>query len=658
MMKNVYLIAAVLIFQWFNLQSQNAPVTTCQTVPAVSGDTAYVPIIVTDFNDIGAISLSIDYDYSVIQFIEGQPNPALSFFQTGDADLGNGLHRVSMGWFGSSTSLPDNSTIITLVFNYIGGNGPLEWFDNGASCEYADAFGNVLNDVPAEDFYINGYVCGQMGDTGPITGNDTVCEGSVGETYSVASLSNVSGYEWTVPQGVEITGGANTNSITVTFTENAVSGMFRVYPYNACMNGDTSELAVTVAGLPIADAGNDTTINFGTSTTLHAASGGTGSYSYHWFPEDKLVDPFVQNPQTVILNNSSLFTVEVTNTATGCLSSDDVLVSITGGPLTVSPVAVPDEICSGNATQLFSNAGGGSGDYTYEWTSNPPGNPPWTSNLPNPEVLPDSSTQYYLSVFDGFTSTSGVVYVEVNELPTATISGGDTLCGSGNTTILTVDLTGTPPWSFNYSNGVSTYSVTNQLTTPYTIVTGEAGEYTVSDLSDANCTGETFGSATVAVFAVPATPEITVIGNKLISNVPSGNQWYLDGEPVPGATGQIYEATQSGWYFDIVTINGCSSDTSEIVDIMVGLEEPDKPGFTIAPNPASDLVRIIYPRPVEKEATVTLLSADGREIRRLRFEPQGAINEFILDIGGLTPGFYFVSLREADNFSINKLIKQ
>ncbi len=149
---------------------------------------------------------------------------------------------------------------MTLNFNYIGGNSSLNWFENGSSCEYADPMGNPLNDVPTEDYYINGYICGLIGDPGPIVGNDSVCQGQAGETYTVLSLPNVTGYAWTLPEGCIIINGENTNSITVDYSENAVSGTISVFGTNQCGDGPGSELLVNVGTLPIANAGNDTTI--------------------------------------------------------------------------------------------------------------------------------------------------------------------------------------------------------------------------------------------------------------------------------------------------------------------------------------------------------------------------------------------------------------
>src|SRR5690606_38419287 len=59
------------------------------------------------------------------------------------------------------------------------------------------------------------------------------------------------------------------------------------------------------------------------------------------------------------------------------------------------------------------------------------------------------------------------VDVEILESPTATVSGGGSICGSSTATV-TVTLTGAGPWEFDLSDGTNVIPVTNVGTTPYT----------------------------------------------------------------------------------------------------------------------------------------------------------------------------------------------
>jgi len=89
-------------------------------------------------------------------------------------------------------------------------------------------------------------------------------------------------------------------------------------------------------------------------------------------------------------------------------------VSEIGGPLTTNPSASPNVICAGEQVVLAPGAGGGSGNYTYNWTSTPAG---FVSSLENPVVVPMESTTYHLQIFDGYIFSDGDVLVTVHPLP-------------------------------------------------------------------------------------------------------------------------------------------------------------------------------------------------------------------------------------------------
>jgi hypothetical protein len=662
-MKSYYSIV-ILIFTFqlrapVFISAQNAPITTLTTVANAVPGPVNVPVTVINFTNIGAISLTFDYDYSCLHFTSGVPNPLLPGFSISDNNLGNGFHRVIMGWYGSGISFPNGTAIMTIHFNYISGIGTMNWVDSGPSCEYADGNYNVLNDIPASTYYINGYVCGLIASPGAITGSTSVCKGQTGVTYSVNPMNNVTGYNWSVPPGGTIVSGNNTNVISVDFALNASSGNVTVNGVNACGNGPSSTLAVTLNPLPVANAGNDFTIPYGTSTTLYAASGGTGSFSYHWSPEALLVNPDLQNPQTVLLFNTTVFKVLVTNLTTLCQDSDEVIVTISGGPLSVNPTAVPPAICSGDTSQLYSNAGGGSGNYTYSWTCTPPGSPPWTSTLANPKVNPDSTKTYHLTVLDGFSTITGSTLLTVHQLPTATISGGDTLCGEGVTTTLTIALTGTPPWSFSYTNGLTTYTVTNQNSTPYLIVTSDPGTYYILSVADINCTGTTFGTAVVAVFPIPPTPVISQSGTAVISTGCCGNQWYQDHVLIPGATGQSYTPSVTAHYCDIVTLNGCASDTSnDIYFVMTNVDRRIKNNLSVTPNPAKNHVLLKSAAPFPRSVLIKFYTIDGRVIRTYNLHQSGQDDKILIGLEDISPGLYFLKINANLTETILKLVVQ
>jgi hypothetical protein len=227
-----------------------------------------------------------------------------------------------------------------------------------------------------------------------------------------------------------------------------------IYDGYSTVNGNVT---LTVNERPVPDAGPDKTIPFGTSTSLQgSATEGSGSYLYHWEPADKLVIATVPNPTTVILNQTTLFTLSVTDYQTGCVCSqtNDATVFITGNALSVSPFAQPDTICSGESVQLSSlPSGGATGQYEYYWTSNPPG---FTSTEANPVANPIVNTVYNVSLTDGYTYVNGTASVHVHPSPVIDIGADGTVCVFDT---LTLDA-GNPGSSYIWSNGSSERTIT------------------------------------------------------------------------------------------------------------------------------------------------------------------------------------------------------
>ena len=128
----------------------------------------------------------------------------------------------------------------------------------------------------------------------------------------------------------------------------------------------------------------------------------------------QLVNALMEDPTTVNLTTSTVFTLTATSTTTSCSNTDAVTISISGGALNSTPTAAPGIVCAGENVQLHAMASGGTGSYTYTWTSAPVG---FTSSIANPVTNPEVNTTYNVAVFDGFYTVNSQVAVTVNALP-------------------------------------------------------------------------------------------------------------------------------------------------------------------------------------------------------------------------------------------------
>src|SRR6185503_3871867 len=163
-------------------------------------------------------------------------------------------------------------------------------------------------------------------------------------------------------------------------------------------------------------------------------------------------------------------------------------------------------------------------------------------------------------------SASATAVLTVNvfaiDTPTVTPGGPTTFCAGGSVTLNSSGSTGNQ-W---YLNGNPIGGATNQA-----YIATASGDYTVTDMVN-GCTSTPSSAAAVIVNPLPITPSITPGGPTtfceggsvtLTSSNATGNQWYLNGNPIGGASAQTYSATAAGDYTVVVTdTNTCPSALS------------------------------------------------------------------------------------------------
>lgn len=156
---STFYIPGTIAFQSF------VPTTIASNVTSCPGNDISVPVKVTNFNTIGAVSLTINYDAAVLDFLSGVNTSGYEGLSVNNPFSGT----IIIGGFSTSATgetYPGNSTLCTLNFHYKGGSTILGFNDDGSSCEYAGPLGDpTLSDTPQSTYYIDGFV-------GPNTGTD------------------------------------------------------------------------------------------------------------------------------------------------------------------------------------------------------------------------------------------------------------------------------------------------------------------------------------------------------------------------------------------------------------------------------------------------------------------------------------------------------
>ncbi len=91
---------------------------------------------------------------------------------------------------------------------------------------------------------------------------------------------------------------------------------------------------------------------------------------------------------------------------------------------------------------------------------------------------------------------NGNIDINIYETPVATIFGDVTLCNNDEATIQ-IKLTGAAPFTFTYSDGENESTITTSDNL-FEFTSSEFKTYTILNFTDANCSGEVIGSATIS----------------------------------------------------------------------------------------------------------------------------------------------------------------
>ena len=190
-------------------QAQDETTVSISTVSAEDGENVSVPVTVENFNNVGAITLVINYDPSVLTFEGLQNTPRGGFF----SDASNG--ELTIGWFESDPQDPnpisiEQGTLLDLQFTFAGGSSDLAIDESGS--EIADIESNVISTT-----FNDGVVSGDIGELSL----GVVQDASPGEIVNVA----LSGSDLTGVGAVSIFVGFDSSVLRFEGLDNEQSGL-------------------------------------------------------------------------------------------------------------------------------------------------------------------------------------------------------------------------------------------------------------------------------------------------------------------------------------------------------------------------------------------------------------------------------------------------
>lgn len=327
----------------------------------------------------------------------------------------------------------------------------------------------------------------------------------------------------------------------------------------------------------------------------------------------------------------TVIAMDATGNATSCIA----YVQVNAVPLSVGLVA--DTFACGHALQCsgtqtgVAHAGvqGGCEPYSYLWSN----------GATQASATGLGAGPYTVTVTDanGHSSTATVQLTEPLAL-NAAIQITHVPC-PGSTGSLDVQASGgadCQPYSYLWSNGATTASVSGVFPGPYTVTVTDAG----------GC----MSVALITLSSLPAPqPQISqVLDTLFCSPAFISYQWLLNGQLIPGAFGPFFVPTVPGLYQVVVAdTNGCTGNSTDFLCNGTAISDPGTAlAMTIFPNPTNGRLVLRSHLPIQAPLRVALTDLSGRMLADWPL-PQ-LLQDQELDLQGLAAGVYLLQVTVED----------
>ncbi len=160
---------------------------------------------------------------------------------------------------------------------------------------------------------------------------------------------------------------------------------------------------------------------------------------------------------------------------------------------------------------------------------------------------------------------------------------------------------------------------------------------------------------------IPPAPKITRRLMELVSSYPTGNQWYLDGQKIEGATDSVITPVETGYYtVQAIDSNGCVTGMSDpyLFDIESVGDEVNYYQFNVYPNPADDKILLQFYILNPSYITISLLNLPGSSIYSESNNYLPGEHQQIINITNFSNGFYLLELNINGKKFYRKVIVQ
>ena len=447
-------------------------------------------------------------------------------------------------------------------------------------------------------------------------------------TYTLANMGSD-----TIQSGENIyigyrVNGGNWNRDTITLSDNLLPGDSIVYTFTKTENlssigsyvyqvyttitgdiklsNDTLTKTIYTYGYPVVDlcGGKCTTGNHLSIQALqYTFDAGAG-----------LNDGYLWNngsgKQTLTATKPGSYIVTVTDTITGCYTTDTAILNLIIIDGLISNVSIQDTMCMNDFDRIavtFTNKGttdfaiGDTVWFGYQINFFPP----YQVAVVLPILMSPGENFTYT-----FLNLDSEILTNLNNVAFWTIIAGD--MRTSNDSILNNIFVNSSPTPFNLGGS---YGVTND----------------------------------------------TIVSSGEVELDPGQYAYYL--WQYNSTTSETFFATKTGWYSVTVSNDGGCTYTDSIYLNMVKVGLPEytniKEQLYIYPDPATTVLTVIFENMVHEDLNIEMISADGKQVYiNCRVEPnQSTFNE-VFDVNNVPKGMYFIRVYNKNFVQVEKLIIQ
>jgi ELWxxDGT repeat protein len=445
----------------------------------------------------------------------------------------------------------------------------------------------------------------------------SICRGDSKEL----AVNGADSYLWFPSESLNTASSTTVTASPLETTKYTVLGSFA----NGCLK--SKSVIVSVNSKPELVVTNSDEICFGESIELSA----NGAETYSWSPSESLS---ANEGNQVLASPTESNTYTITGfSEAGCQDSETISITVNALP-DVRIETDKSQICEGERATLT-----GAGAITYTWLVNgaPYGEAPFI------EMEPSTTTTFNIVGTDtnGCSSQSTYTLI-VNPKPDVIVDYDKLLICQGES--VSFSARGASNYQWSPATGLNTITGSTVIASPHQSI-----RYKITGISQEGCVdtlGYYLGVTEKAEQPIITLSNVNTETPTLISSYERGNQWFNEEGAMFSATNQSLEVEESGTYRVQVLKNGCLSDFSEPLTLVItGIRET---GFKIFPNPTTQFLQL---KNITTLCKIVILDVHGRDVMTLTELPEK------IDVSSLPSGMYLIKIKGTQTLSA-KFIKQ